>query len=390
MSATPPVFVLGRFPPPLDGQTLATERVASLLSDEFGVRRVNTQAPEGTLVRPDGFSATRMWHYVNLGRRLRSTFAEAPTAPVLWNSISPLPLGHGRDVITTLPAFRPGQPVHAVLHRALLETLFERPYTAFTARAMVRRVQTFVFQSHRLSKACAPYIPASQRAIIPNTIDDDHICTRDEVQHKRTLRTRCAGEGAPLHLLFASNMLPTKGYRETLHAVGRLNAEGVPVRAEFAGGWTTVTDKAAFEAEVRALGLNNIVRHHGRVSDRAALRAMHLAADVFVLPTYYPTESQPTAIIEAMNAGTPVITTVGSVAADMVRDGQEGLLVPARDGDAIAAAARRLADIDLWTTLSEGARARYETVFSPPVVQARWIALTSGRPFPSVGSNEIP
>ena len=42
-----PVFVVGRFPPPLDGQTLATERLAELVGEARSVVRVSTSAPEG-------------------------------------------------------------------------------------------------------------------------------------------------------------------------------------------------------------------------------------------------------------------------------------------------------------------------------------------------------
>jgi glycosyltransferase involved in cell wall biosynthesis len=64
--------------------------------------------------------------------------------------------------------------------------------------------------------------------------------------------------------------------------------------------------------------------------------------DVFVLPSNF--EALPLAVLEAMLAGLPVVATaVGSVP-EAVRDGETGLLVEPRDGDALTAALRRLID----------------------------------------------
>jgi glycosyltransferase involved in cell wall biosynthesis len=80
----------------------------------------------------------------------------------------------------------------------------------------------------------------------------------------------------------------------------------------------------------------------------AELRDMYAAADVLVLPSI-PTRTfrEPWGLVvnEAMNRGLPVIASdaVGAVAGGLVRDGSNGLVVPAGDSDALAAAIRRLA-----------------------------------------------
>jgi glycosyltransferase involved in cell wall biosynthesis len=80
----------------------------------------------------------------------------------------------------------------------------------------------------------------------------------------------------------------------------------------------------------------------------AELRDMYAAADVLVLPSI-PTRTfrEPWGLVvnEAMNRGLPVIASdaVGAVAGGLVRDGSNGLVVPAGDSDALAAAIGRLA-----------------------------------------------
>ena len=78
------------------------------------------------------------------------------------------------------------------------------------------------------------------------------------------------------------------------------------------------------------------------------LRNLYAACDVLVLPSI-PTRTfrEPWGLVanEAMNRGLPVIASdaAGAVAGGLVRDGRNGLVVPAGDSNALAAAIRRLA-----------------------------------------------
>lgn len=80
------------------------------------------------------------------------------------------------------------------------------------------------------------------------------------------------------------------------------------------------------------------------------------AANVFVLPTL--DEGMAYVVMEALASGTPVITTPNSGAEGIVRQGQNGFLVPIRESEAIAdALSRCLADPELVERLSAEALA---------------------------------
>jgi glycosyltransferase involved in cell wall biosynthesis len=79
------------------------------------------------------------------------------------------------------------------------------------------------------------------------------------------------------------------------------------------------------------------------------LRNVYAAADVLVLPSIRTREfREPWGLVvnEAMNRGLAVIASdaVGAAAGGLVRDGENGLIVPAGDSDALARALRLLAD----------------------------------------------
>ncbi|HEY3865245.1 MAG TPA: glycosyltransferase family 4 protein [Solirubrobacteraceae bacterium] len=93
------------------------------------------------------------------------------------------------------------------------------------------------------------------------------------------------------------------------------------------------------------------------------LRSLYAACDVLVVPSIATaTFREPWGLVvnEAMNRGLPVIASdaVGAAAGGLVRDGRNGLVVPAGDSDALARAIRRLAaDPELRKRLGEtGAR----------------------------------
>ncbi len=371
------VIVLGRFPPPLDGQTMATRRLADLLAEPFAVRRLNTSVAEEAFVAVEvRFRWARLWHYLGLLPRLWRGLAGAPQASVLWASVSPAPLGHWRDLLATLPAFRPGQRVFAVLHRGGFEDLFRHPLTALTARYLVRRLDGFVFLNEPFAARCAPWIPTEKRFVLPNTIDEAVICTEEEVAAKRAARrgrTR-------LRLLFLSSLIALKGYRDVLEAVRLLRARGVAVEARFAGRWGSPADRDYFEQFVRQHDLGETVTACGALTERAEVKALHRWADVFLLPSYHPTEAQPLALIEALAAGTPAVVTRHGGLPAMVQHGREAFLVPSRQPAALAEAVVALGDREAWQAFSEQARRRFEAHYSPMAVQRQWVALLREQP----------
>jgi glycosyltransferase involved in cell wall biosynthesis len=92
------------------------------------------------------------------------------------------------------------------------------------------------------------------------------------------------------------------------------------------------------------------------------LPALYAAADLLVLPSVSTrTFTEPWGLVtnEAMHQGTPVIATdaVGAVAGGLVRDGRNGMVVPAGDPDALGARIRLLVrNPELRARLGQAAR----------------------------------
>lgn len=195
-----------------------------------------------------------------------------------------------------------------------------------------------------------------------------------EVENK----IKAGTEKSDLHILFLSNMIESKGYLDLLDALQILKERTIRFRATFAGGWEADQDEKDFATRVQAYGLESCVRHLGSVRDRSLVRQLFLEADVFVLPTYYPTEAQPLSIVEALNAGTPVITTRHASIPKMIVGDRDGLFVEQRDPGSIAEALNHLANREHWVRFARGARERFEQVFHPRIITAQWNELLLG------------
>ena len=166
-----------------------------------------------------------------------------------------------------------------------------------------------------------------------------------------------------VNVLFVALCSRDKGAFDAIAGVALANeemaAEKSPLRFRLSLMGAFASD--AEEKELRELAgrpdLRGIVEIHGFVSakrKRAALRD----ADLFCFPTYYLAESQPSNLIEAMAFGLPIVTTRWRAIPEMVGPDYPGLVDPKLPGQ-IAAALRRLAALDLATSLRDNFARRF-------------------------------
>ena len=111
------------------------------------------------------------------------------------------------------------------------------------------------------------------------------------------------------------------------------------------------------EALIRASGLSQHVRITGWISS-AQVREEILAARALVLPSF--AEGLPVVLMEAMALGRPVISTYVAGIPELIRNGEDGWLVPAGDTAALAHAIETCltATPDALSAMGASARAR--------------------------------
>lgn len=141
------------------------------------------------------------------------------------------------------------------------------------------------------------------------------------------------------------------------------------------------------EAQIAALGLADIVELAGWVANEQ-MAAKIRAGNVFVLPTYIPTENFPISIVEGMAMGLPAIGARMGGIPDIIEDGETGFVVEPKDVDSLTAAIERLvSNPQAAADMGRKARLRVEQRFSAQVMADAIGAVYAGQPVPAYERN---
>ena len=173
--------------------------------------------------------------------------------------------------------------------------------------------------------------------------------------------------GARLRVLLPARLLWDKGLAEYVHAARLLHADGRPIDFLLAGDPDSGNPAAVPEADVLEWARQGLVQWLGHVDDMPALLR---SVDIVALPSYR--EGLPKGLIEAAASGCALVTTDVPGCREVVTHEVDGLLVPVRDGEALAKAIGRLQqDPGLRVRLAEAGRGKALQRFDERIVVSR-------------------
>jgi len=141
----------------------------------------------------------------------------------------------------------------------------------------------------------------------------------------------------PIQLLFASRMIREKGVFELLEAFEMISADGLNARLLLAGDIYPGNPSSLTSDEIERIKRMNGIQFLGQVEDMQTLMS---ECDIVVLPSY--AEGTPRVLIEAAAMGKPIVATNIGGCRGLVRDGENGFLVPVRSSIALADALVKL------------------------------------------------
>jgi glycosyltransferase involved in cell wall biosynthesis len=157
-------------------------------------------------------------------------------------------------------------------------------------------------------------------------------------------------------VLYLSNLARAKGYLDLLRAAVRLAPEIPSLELVLAGDW--------YDGRREAEGLLVSEELAGRVHLPGVVtgetkQALLATANVFAFPPSQ-LEGQPLVLLEAMAAGLPIVTTNSGLIPETVSEGENAILVPSNNPEALAAALRTLwSDPALCARMGRASRALY-------------------------------
>ncbi len=144
-------------------------------------------------------------------------------------------------------------------------------------------------------------------------------------------------DGVPVVIL-PGRLLWDKGVGEFVAAARQLQADGLCARFALVGESDPQNPAAVPLVQLQAWEKTGVIEWWGWREDMAAVYAQ---AHIVCLPSFYR-EGVPKTLIEAAACGRPIVTCDVAGCREIVRSGENGLLVPARAIPALAAALKQL------------------------------------------------
>ncbi|MBU0650421.1 glycosyltransferase family 4 protein, partial [bacterium] len=142
------------------------------------------------------------------------------------------------------------------------------------------------------------------------------------------------------NLLFVGGIYERKGLLYAIKAMQKLNRKDL--RFDIVGDINKERKYADYLMRmVEDGGLNNQIRFWDRV-DKTTLNSLWMNADIFLFPSLF--EGFGIVLTEAMLNQLPIITTNVSAMPELVQDHANGILVPPKNPESLAAAIGKLAD----------------------------------------------
>lgn len=177
--------------------------------------------------------------------------------------------------------------------------------------------------------------------------------------------------GGLVRIVLPARMLVDKGVHEYVAAARLLRKRGVDAQFVLVGG-IDADNPAALKAEqLRAWETEGLVTWAGHCTDMPSMLA---SAHIVCLPSYR--EGLPKALLEACAAARPIVTTDVPGCREVVRDGENGLLVRARDAQDLAdKLAVLIGDPALRLRMGQAGRRIAEREYSAALSSAQTIAI---------------
>lgn len=223
----------------------------------------------------------------------------------------------------------------------------------------------------RLCFAIVAVSDATRRSLVAQGYPADRLVTvRNGIEPMELAQPTRLADGPTV--LEVARIAEVKGQRVLIDALAQLDATAVLVGTDLERG-------GAYERELREhaarVGVGDRVVFAGYRDDIAELLA---GCDVFCLPSTL--EGLPIVVLEAMAQARPVVATPAGGTAELVVDGETGILVPAGDPEALARAlAELLGNPDRARALGVAGRERVRRDFSADRAAERVLELYERR-----------
>ncbi len=223
-------------------------------------------------------------------------------------------------------------------------------------------------------------------SIVQNSDDEKILSGHNLINKQQTVLIRGSGVDTTVFkysaeivtdrpiVLFASRLLRDKGIIEYIEAIKLLGNRGVVAKFIVVGDLDEANPTSITQAELGSWIKEGIIEWWGQRDDmHEVFRQVHIVC----LPSYR--EGLPKVLLEAAACGRPIVATNVPGCREVVIDGVNGLLVPAKDSVNLAeAVSRLLGSSELRIRMGEAGRRHITENFDMDIINSATIGLYNG------------
>jgi len=236
---------------------------------------------------------------------------------------------------------------------------------------LIRRLAAPVFRRAAKVTAVSRFLASDIKRMLP-FLETDIAVTPMPVDVNGFLTGAQQEKVQPPRVLFAGNLVPSKGVDVLLHAIAELARRGVACQLRILGDGPA---KGELQLLARQLGITSRVTWNSFVP-QSAMPAEYGASTITVLPSRGQAEGLGLTLVEALLAGCAVIGSPAGGIPEIVIHEQTGLIAPDGDWEGLASHIQRLLTDDaLRQELSRAGKEHVLRSHSPHAAVASFLQL---------------
>lgn len=144
-----------------------------------------------------------------------------------------------------------------------------------------------------------------------------------------------------VEILYLSNLIEEKGVLVALQAIKLVIKKYKNIRLNIIGKFRDESFKEYCFNYIKVNKLDKYIKFKGSKYEDDKYKEFK-NSDIFIFPTYYEKEAFPLVLLEAMQFGLPIISTLEGGIPDMISNGITGFIIPQKDSRSLADRIERL------------------------------------------------
>jgi glycosyltransferase involved in cell wall biosynthesis len=270
----------------------------------------------------------------------------------IYFSIMPVGKGFWRDMIFVLIIKLSGVTPIYHLHNKGIEKRSRLIMMRWIYRFVFRRSMVIHLSENLMNREILNLgLKKIKTRIIPNGVREEMIPDKHD-------------QDSRFNILYLSNLFPEKGFLELIEVFGKLAGENPDIHLDIIGGFPNQKIRQNIKKQIVRSGFGDRISLKGpRYGEEK--RMIYSKADLFVFPSFFRQECFPLVILEAMQAGLPIITTREGAIPEIIDHEVNGIIINQKDNEALEYQMKRLIhDKDLRLSLGNAAREKFKRNFT--------------------------